>query len=351
MKSTKYFGNTASTMLGVILFSILVLVGASRAFSQPAKAIEWKMQSLYPVSDCVTPCFLDKITKAVNERLKDKLRITVFYVDQIVPGNQMFDALKRGVYDVAFMAPTWYQNFMPDFIVGFGLPLGWEGYDMNMEFFYKYGFLKYARDIHAEQNVYYVAPMPIGSIVLFGNVPFRKLEDLKGKKIWAAGPIASFMNHMGASVVMFPHSDVFMAAQLGTIDGAVFTLGVIKPGGYAEVTKYMTVIPGFSSINAALLVNLKSWNNTPRDVQKAFEDIITDLQPEFHKCMDSISQEGIDEVKKHGGQIATVEPAEIPKLRPAAMKVWEEYAAKSARAPKTFQYLKDFLKTKGIEVE
>jgi TRAP-type C4-dicarboxylate transport system substrate-binding protein len=332
-------------LTGLILLSFVITASA------PAAAIEWKMQTIYPSSDSSYTCQTEPIVKAINEKMKGKLHITLFQPGQIVPEEQMFDALKRGVFDAAYMAPTWYQGPIPDGMVGFCLPMGWQGYDMDMEFFYKFGFIKYMRDIHAEQNVYYAAPMPFGDVLLFGNFPFRKLEDIKGKKIWCIGTVAAFMKNLGAVPVTFPNSEVYMALKLGTLDGAIQALSDVHTAKFQEIIKYLNVPPILSSLNASLLVSLKTWNNTPKDVQKAFEDIVSEALPESQKCFESDAVKALEECKKAGVQIITMEPSEIERLKPAAVPVWDAVAKRSDRAPKTVQMLKDFLATKGIKIE
>ncbi len=194
MKSNRTLQIVVLGLTGMFLILLLTPAGG-----RAAAVTEWKMQTIYPAGDSTTPCHVEKIVKALNDKLSGKLHVTLYMPGQIVPEEQMFEALKRGVYDVGFMAPTWYQSFIPDAMVGFGLPLGWSNYDMDMEFFYKYGFLKYMRDIHAEQNVYYLGPANMGAVGLIGNFPFRKLEDIKGKKIWCIGSVAAFVKNLGGT--------------------------------------------------------------------------------------------------------------------------------------------------------
>jgi TRAP-type C4-dicarboxylate transport system substrate-binding protein len=334
--------------LGLSGFFLLLMLTPTAA---PAAAIEWKMQTIYPASDTSTPCIAEKIVNTLNDRLKGKLHITLYMPGQIVPEEGMFDALKRGVFDAAFMAPTWYQNFIPDAIVGFGLPLGWQGYDMDMEFFYKYGFLKYMRDIHAEQNVYYVCPNPFGQSTFLTNFPYRKLEDIKGKKLWCIGTTAAYLRNLGGVPVTFPISELYMALKLGTLDGTSGALSDLDANKWKEVVKYVNFPLNINPNNGAWLVNLKIWNELPPDVQKTIEDTIMELQPEMWKCIEDYGIAGVEAAKNAGVQINTMEPSEVQRLRPAALKVWQDVAKRSDRAPKTVQMLKDFLATKGIKIE
>jgi hypothetical protein len=69
------------------------------------------------------------------------------------------------------------------------------------------------------------------------------------------------------------------------------------------------------------------------------------------KCIEDYGIAGVEAAKNAGVQINTMEPSEVQRLRPAALKVWQDVAKRSDRAPKTVQMLKDFLATKGIKIE
>jgi TRAP-type C4-dicarboxylate transport system substrate-binding protein len=221
---------------------------------------------------------------------------------------------------------------------------------MDMEFFYKYGFLKYMRDIHAEQNVYYLAPANMGAVGLIGSFPFRKLEDMKGKKVWCIGSVAAFVKNLGGVPVTFPLSELYMALKLGTVEGAIPGFGDLDSAGYKDVIKYINY-PPFLDPNASILIGMDSWKKLSPDVQKAVEDAIMAVHPSMYKCIDDYTVNAIDASKKKGVQIVTMEPKEVQRLRPAALQVWGEIAKRSPRAPKTVQMLKDFLKSKGVKLE
>ena len=345
MGTKKYLRTIGLGLSGFFLLLMLTPVAA------PAAAIEWKMQTIYPAGDSSTPCNAQIIANTLNERLKDKLHVTLYMPGQIVPEEQMFEALKKGVYDVGFMAPTWYQSFIPDAMVGFGLPLGWQGYDMDMEFFYKYGFLTYMREIHAQQDVYYLGPASFGSIAITGNFPFRKLEDLKGKKIWSIGVGAALIKNLGGVPVTFPISESYMALKLGTLDGTLTGVSDMDSMGYKEVVKFLNFPPMMDPINGSVLISLMAWKKLPQDLQKGVEDTFMELRPAMEKCIGNYYATAVEASKKAGVQVITMDPSEVQRLRPGALKVWEDIAKRSDRAPKTVQMLRDFLATKGIKIE
>ena len=180
--------------------------------------------------------------------------------------------------------------------------------------------------------------------------PFRKLEDIKGKKIWCIGAVAAFVKNLGGTPVTFPLSELYMALKLGTVDGAVPGIADLDSSGYKEVIKYVNY-PPFMDPNSSILISMKSWKGLSKELQKEVEDIIAGLQPAMHKCIQDFTVTALEASKKLGVQVITMEPNEVQRLRPAALQVWEDIAKKSDRAPKTVKMLKDFLTSKGIKLK
>jgi TRAP-type mannitol/chloroaromatic compound transport system substrate-binding protein len=336
----------AIVILGTI--SIVLLVGVMPIM---AKTISWRMQSLYPATDLSTSLQGQTIVDTLNKRLEGKLQIKFYMPGQIVPEEEMFDALSKGVYDAALYSTTWSVGQLPEGIVAFGLPMGWKNVNQVFEFFYDYGFLKWMRKLHVEHNIFYACPLPCSPLPIMSNFPFRKLEDIKGKKLWSIGPTASYVQHLGATSTIFPPAEMYMALKLGTIDGFIYSTAELETSGYKEVIKYINWPAVIDPLCVEWIINLKSWNALPPDIQKTIEDTLVEIgQPMFEKYM-ADNRKGLEAAERAGVKTIHMEPGEVEKLRGIAAEVWEETAAKSESSRQTVQMLKDYLATKGIPIK
>lgn len=340
-------------VLAVLLVSILAALLVTSACAKPApeKVIEWRMQSLYPASDLSTALQGQTIVDTLNERLAGKLHITYYMPGQIVPEEEMFDALSKGVYDAAIYSTTWSVGQLPEGIVAFGLPMGWQNVDQVFEFFYDYGFLEWMRELHAPFNIFYACPLPCSPLPIMSNFAFRNLEDIKGKKLWSIGPTAAYVEGLGATATIFPPAEMYMALKLGTIDGFIYSTAELETSGYKEVIKYVNWPAVIDPLCVEWIINLDSWNALPGDVQRTIEDTLVEIGPPmFEKYMvDNIK--GIEAAKAIGVQEIYIDPGDEAKLRKVAAEVWAETAAKSDQARKTVDMLRDYLATKGIIIE
>jgi len=316
-----------------------------------AKTFQWRMQSLYPASDLSTSLQAQTIVNTLNEKLKDKLQIKLFMPGQIVPEEEMFDALSKGVYDAALFSTTWSKGQIPEGIVAFGLPMGWQNADQVFEFFYKFGFLDWMRKLHAKKNIFYACPLPASPLPIMSNFAFNKLEDIKGKKIWSIGPTASYVQKLGAKATTFPPAEMYMALKLGTIDGFIYSTAELETSKYKEVIKYINWPAVIDPLCVEWIINLDSWNKLPGDVKQTIEETLVQIGPGmFDKYMVD-NNKGIEAAKAIGVQEVHMAPEEVAKLRSVAASVWEETAALSDSARKTVQMLRDYLSSKGIVVK
>lgn len=348
MKSKRFLMVTGVLLLALTLAGLPFMGCVPPA---PEKAIEWRMQSLYPAADLSTSLQGQTIVDTLNERLAGKLHITYYMPGQIVPEEEMFDALSKGVYDAALYSPTWSMGQIPEGIVAFGLPMGWQNVDQVFEFFYDYGFLEWMRELHAERNIFYACPLPASPLPIMSNFAFRKVEDIKGKKLWSIGPTASYVEHLGAAATIFPPAEMYMALKLGTIDGFIYSTAELETSGYKEVIKYINWPAVVDPLCVDWIINLDSWNALPADVQQTIEDTLVEIGPPTYDKYMVENVAGIEAAKAIGVEEIHMEPSEVAKLRAVAAKVWEETSAKSDRGRQTVQMLKDYLATKGITIE
>ncbi|MEW5722418.1 MAG: TRAP transporter substrate-binding protein DctP [Thermodesulfobacteriota bacterium] len=335
------------------LLALLLGLLLTAALAGPAAAEEvvWRMQSLYGAMDTSTTIQAQGLVDALNEKLKGTLQVKLFMPGQIVPEEEMFDALGKGVYDAAMFSFSWTIGSIPEAAVAFGLPFSWQNVDQVFEFFYDKGFLDWMRQLHAEKNVHLVAPMPFGPIQLMTKFPVHKIDDLKGKKFWSIGPTSGFVKQAGAVPVLFPPPDMYMALKLGTVDGVIFSAAELEGLKLKEVVKYL-VNPGFiDPLVLSFIVSQDSWDKLTPEAQKTIEDTVREINPGIFQKLQVATVEGIEAAKKVGVEVVDLDEMEVGKMRELAVKVWAETAAKSDRTAKTVGMLKEYLTSKGIKVD
>lgn len=308
-----------------------------------AAEINWKAQTLFAPEDAGTVHSGKGIVDVTNSALKGTLNTTLYQSGSLVPAEQMYPALAKGVYDAAYMVSMMRTAAGS---VAFGLPFGWDSVEQAMEFYYEYGFLEYMRKIEAKNNIYFGCPMPFGPVTLFSKFPVNTLDDFKGKKIWAEGPTAELVEVLGGNPIWFDPGDVYMGLKLGTIDGVFFGFAELETLKLKEVVDYIMMPAPISPLILDWVINLNSWNKLSDSTKAQYEKIMQENVVKFYDKIMIENNKGLEAAQAYGVKVVTLAPAELEKMKEKAVKVWEATAGKDKESEQAVSMLKAFLKTK-----
>ena len=129
-----------------------------------------------------------------------------------------------------------------------------------------------------------------------------KLDDLKGMKIRVGGYLPTQgIKALGASPVTIAGSELAPAMMAGTIDAVLTSLGYGYSIGLAKVSKTFTLTPLSPTWSAVTVMNLKTFNSLPQDLQKVVLDVGRELQQmvslsttaEYMMSLDTVDLSGV----------------------------------------------------------
>jgi TRAP-type C4-dicarboxylate transport system substrate-binding protein len=133
-----------------------------------------------------------------------------------------------------------------------------------------------------------------------------KLDDLKGMKVRAGGYLANIgLKSLGATPVTIAGSELAPAMMAGTVDGVLTSLGYGYSIGLAKVSKYFVLTPLSPTWTAVTVMNRKSFNSLPPDLQKVVIDVGRELQEmvnlsttaEYVMSLDTVALSGVKRVR------------------------------------------------------
>jgi TRAP-type C4-dicarboxylate transport system substrate-binding protein len=170
---------------------------------------------------------------------------------------------------------------------------------------------------------------------LFSKKKVMKLEDLKGMKIRSAGgEWPNILNAWGGTAVPVTVADMYLALRNGVIEALMHNWAAAPSWKTYDMVDYViethtSCAPLFS------VMNLKTWNSFPPDIQK----ILDDLNEEFvgvtvhgweAKGLLGYELYGTQEARplfiKKGVKVYDLPPAEMERLRKAIIPLWETWA-------------------------
>ncbi len=113
---------------------------------------------------------------------------------------------------------------------------------------------------------------------LMTTIPIERIDDIKGKKIRIGGGVqADIAERLQAAPVSAPATKLYEMMQQGVVDGTLLPVGQQKAQRLAEVTKYLTTIPGGMYMGTfSIFIN---------------PDFLADLDPKDREAIMSVSGE------------------------------------------------------------
>jgi len=239
------------------------------ASKEKRKAHKWKMVTAWPKNMPGLGVGAERCAERITRLSEGELTVKVFAASELVPPFECFDAVSRGVAELAHAAPYYWQgkskaaNFFAS--VPFGLTAaeqtGWlrhgGGQELWDELYTGFGLKGFAAGNSGTQ---------MGG---WFNQKIRSIEDFKGLKMRMPGLGAEVLRRIGAAAINISGNELFAALQTGAIDATEW----IGPWndmafGFHKIAKYYYG-PGFHEPGTTLelMVNLKKYEALPQHLK------------------------------------------------------------------------------------
>jgi len=308
---------------------------------------EWKLQSVWrtPATQSGLKFFAENVKKASN----GKIDIKVYAANELVKIKATRSSVQAGAIQMGCEAGPYLARVIPGANVEFGLPFSWRNWDEAWEAWTQYGLEKMMREAYAEKGLRLITIQPAGEYALMTTKPVRKLGDLKGMKIRSTGMVPKILQHFGATPVMIPGAEQYLALQRGTVDGTVYPVFVLDAYKLKEIIKYV-ILPGvITPPTTNIYMNLKLWNSLSPELQKAIDDASTKHQEMMQKAYLEQGWKAVGGLIMRGqGEAIILPDSEVKKLRKVAYEEWDKLGQKSERCRALVDAMKKFMSDKGL---
>ena len=318
-------------------------VNAPYVIAQKKTTIKWRLQTYAgpALAAHVIKPSIDDFNKAAN----GEMVIELYNADQLVPMSELFRALTKGTVDAvqsdddSIAAPVDVAIFAAYFPFAsrysLDVPVLWNWYGLNEIWEEAYSEVK---------GVTWLSAGAWDPCNFATRKPINHVEDFKGLRMYMFPTGGRFMQQFGVVPMSLPYEDVQMALQTGELDGVAWS-GITEDYtvGWADVTNYYLTNPISGAWAGSYFANTDSWNKVPEH-----------LQTLFRLCMDSSHYYrqhwywwGEAQYRTKGGKLklTTIPKEEWKVVEDAALKFWDETAAKSPRNAKVVKIIKEYVKT------
>ncbi|MGE0565640.1 MAG: C4-dicarboxylate TRAP transporter substrate-binding protein [Pseudolabrys sp.] len=238
------------------------------------------------------------------------------------------EAVEQGITDFGWVGTLWEPAKMPLQNIMFATPFTNDNPDVAAKVMHELMAKSPAFKKEWEtNNAVYFAATTSDSYQLFTKFPVTKLEDLKGRKILAAGAVGAWVEGLGATFVNSGIPAMYNSLQTGVGEGVVLIPSGAIPIKLHEVAPYVTYVNMGAVTFGAFAVNKKKWDSLPKEVQDVMRPIAMEYAAENIKIVKARETAGLERIKKEGAKISTLPEAERKRwadAMPNLAKKWVE---------------------------
>ena len=166
---------------------------------------------------------------------------------------------------------------------------------------------------------------------LHARFEIKKIEDVSGKKIGAAGANLPWVGLAGAIPVQTTGATVYTSLQTGVFDGVISFVSISQGVKMYELAKHYTQV-GFGAITwHGVQINNKSFASLPADMQQLIVELGKEFEQKSGPYVAQRVEKGFEFMKGQGLIVADLAPAERQRWA-ELLKDWPNEKAKEADA-------------------
>ncbi len=244
---------------------VLLFIIAMPAFSQVKLRFSMISAATHPLTKISM-----EWAKDVESATSGRVKVTIFPGNTLSPPMQVYDAVVKGIADVAHGLMAYSPGRLPLTEV-LQQPLGYQNGAQATRLANAYYKKFKPREFDDVQVMYFHGGAP-GFMMTRKQV--NSLKDVKGLRIKANAENADIVTNLGAAPVTMPVSDAYDSLQRGVIDGTLFTIESLQTWKIGEVVKSVIEDYGMSYMTSMyIIMNKDKWNSISPDDRAAIEKI------------------------------------------------------------------------------
>ena len=307
----------SKTLFFGCLVAVLTLVSplVTTWGAEPAKPIVLKALRAYTWerNDClVYREFIDR----VNKKGEGRILIKDAGGSEVYPAMQQFEPLKLGTVDLLYTSTGYIAGNYPEptiLMYQFGA---------TPDKLRSAGVFKRLDEIGRKEHGVSFFGLPwFANAHVWLNKPIKSLDELKSRKLRSHPSYDPLIKGMEIPTVTVSFAEVYTALQRGMIDGTVFPYTDLIVQGLHEVLKYRIDPPFWRAGWAILLMNAKSLDRLPEDLQKLLVNTIADLEKSVPGIYDELAAKEAAGLRAAGVKTLKLTEAEWRKTQQVA---WEK---------------------------
>ncbi len=237
-----------------------------------------------------------EVKKRVEATTPHKIEWVEAYGGSVAKLGEVLEAVESGLMDIGDVhipfepSKLMAHNFA--YFIPFGTPDALVASKASKKVYDDYPQLK--EILEKKYNQVFLGIGGVSCYNLVTTFPWEKVEQLKGRKIAAAGPNIPWLLPIGIVPVQSNLNEAYTSMQTGVYQGWVMLAQPTVSFKLHEVAKYFTITEFGAIPNVLITINRNTWKKFPKEVQEIFLDVGS----KYHLVQTPISTIKDEEAKK-----------------------------------------------------
>ena len=233
------------------------------------------------------------------------------YGGSLYKWQNSLEAIEIGLTDIGWVGALWETSKMPLQNVTYYTPFVTDDLWLLLDLFNDlHKTLPALADAWEEQNQILLGASGVDTYHLMTTFPVARVEDLRGRKILAPGPSATWLEGTGAVPVNGGLSTYYTQISTGVADGVLTILSGAYPYRIHEVAPYITLVGIGAQFNGGVAMNRETWDRLPADVQAVMSELGRDYSRTLADEVNRRYEDALAAVQREGAQVTTLPDAE-----------------------------------------
>ena len=293
---------TRGLMVGIAIVALPVAATA-------AETIKLTAIDGYPPRALWTKLFISYYIPEVDKRLaksgKYKIQWHQAWGGQIVKPRGVMDGIKNKLGDIGIVTTVFHASKLPLNNLPFYTPftssdpkLMAKVVDNLME-----KFPAFQKQFDDQNQVSLTNYSSIDNYGVFTKEPVKKVSEIKGRKILAAGPNALYIKAVGGVNVLSNLTQQYNDLKTGVADGTIVWPEATVTFKLYEVAPYYLKTDFGTGVNKSVTINKEVWASLPDEVKKVLKEVAVDYRNVVAQAAIDLSDKSTKTYLAKGGKI------------------------------------------------
>lgn len=312
--------------------------------SQPEKTYLFKYNSYISPSDYEWEPknkSMEQLVKDIGEQTDGRVKIDLFYNNQLAGQTESLDALSRGTFAFQNISPGIWSDKIPESAFT-SLPF-WTMSEAHA--YYILRETEVGELLKEALEEYGIKPLMFWPSGITGYMSAKKPivspDDLKGLILNNTSELtADYYKSFGAGLSNIPAVEYYEGLLRGTFDAVPFPFSGLESIKLHEVVNYITLPATANPTIAMVAMNKSVWEDLPTDLQETITKVVANLEDEAIQGSIQLSEKAMEYAEENDVEVVNMSEESYQQfLDGAKEKVWSKFAEKNDRTKKMVEVL------------